>query len=122
MLISKFDLYKDEWLDLVFDDRNKNYGAYELRQHYANTMVKAMVITFSVVGILCAGTFILKNDPGRDKGIVIDVTPPVVALVKPPETVKPKPAKPIEPPKASAPQKTVQNPPMVAAPDNQAKT
>src|SRR6202012_1357738 len=101
MLISKFDLYKDEWLDLVFDDRNKNYGAYELRQHYGSTMVRAMVITFSIVGVLCAGTFILKNEPARDKGIIVEVTPPVIPIVKPAEPVKPKPAKPIEPPKAT---------------------
>ena len=38
MLISKFNLYKSEWLELVFDDRNKNYGAYELRKTYAQTI------------------------------------------------------------------------------------
>jgi protein TonB len=60
MLISKFDLYKTEWLDLVFDDRNKSYGAYELRQHYPRTMVRAMVITFLTIGsaALIAGTLI----------------------------------------------------------------
>ena len=42
MLISKFDLYKSGWLELVFENRNKAYGAYELRQHYAKTMVRAM--------------------------------------------------------------------------------
>jgi protein TonB len=31
MSISKFNLYNAEWLDLVFDHRNKAYGAYELR-------------------------------------------------------------------------------------------
>jgi protein TonB len=46
MLISKFDLYKSEWLELVFDDRNKEYGAYELRRHYSRTMVVAMCFAF----------------------------------------------------------------------------
>jgi protein TonB len=49
MLISKFDLYKSEWLELVFDDRNKAYGAYELRQHYSRTMLKAMAIAFLTI-------------------------------------------------------------------------
>ena len=49
MLISKFDLYKSEWLELVFDNRNKAYGAYELRQHNSRTMLTAMGI--AIVGI-----------------------------------------------------------------------
>ena len=49
MLISKFDLYKTEWLELVFDNRNKSYGAYELRQHNSRTMLAAMGI--AIVGI-----------------------------------------------------------------------
>lgn len=51
MLISKFDLYKSEWLDLVFDNRNKSYGAYELRQHNSRTMLTAMGIAIAIVGI-----------------------------------------------------------------------
>ena len=50
MLISKFDLYKPEWLELVFDDRNKSYGAYELRQHNSRTMLTSMAIAFSIIG------------------------------------------------------------------------
>src|ERR1700753_1133681 len=51
MLISKFDLYKTEWLDLVFDNRNQAYGAYELRQHNSRTMLTAMGIAVAVVCI-----------------------------------------------------------------------
>jgi len=51
MLISKFDLYKNEWLELVFDNRNKAYGAYELRQHNSRTMLAALGIAVAVVGI-----------------------------------------------------------------------
>ena len=49
MLISKFDLYRTEWLDLVFAKRNKEYGAYYLRQHYAQNLLKAMGITFVII-------------------------------------------------------------------------
>ncbi len=47
MLNSKFDLYKNEWLDLVFTDRNKSYGAYDLRAHYGDNMMKALAITLT---------------------------------------------------------------------------
>ena len=32
MLGSKLDIFKREWLDVVFAGRNKAYGAYTLRQ------------------------------------------------------------------------------------------
>ena len=40
MSIAKLDLYNPEWLELVFDSKNKDYGAYQLRRHYAATLVK----------------------------------------------------------------------------------
>ena len=52
MFGSKSDLYRTEWLDLVFDDRNKEYGAYDLRKHYGGNMMKAMGIAFAGVAVL----------------------------------------------------------------------
>ena len=61
MLISKFDLHRSEWLELVFANRNKEYGAYELRQHSADTLVKAMGITFlSITAAFIAGSILVK--------------------------------------------------------------
>ena len=37
-------------LDIVFENRNKNYGAYDLRKFYANRLGKAIVLTFSMAG------------------------------------------------------------------------
>ncbi len=45
MIDTKFNLYKVEWLDIVFADRNKNYGAYDLRAHYGANMMRALAIT-----------------------------------------------------------------------------
>jgi len=95
MLTSKFNLYNTEWTDRVFDDRNKAYGAYELRHNYANTMVKAMAIAFLGVGTLCAASIILRATPSVDKVIhVINdpiIQPPPVAHtkeIKPPVSPK----------------------------------
>ena len=82
MLISKFDLCKSEWLELVFDDRNKEYGAYELRQHYAKTMIIAMGIAFFSVAILCGASIILKSHPVQQRMITVTIPdlihPPVI--------------------------------------------
>ncbi len=38
-------------LDIIFDNRNKEYGAYELRSHYERRLKKAMIIIFSSLAI-----------------------------------------------------------------------
>ncbi|HOI27957.1 MAG TPA: energy transducer TonB, partial [Paludibacteraceae bacterium] len=49
--MSKIDLSSKEWCDLVFDGRNKDYGAYELRQESNKRHIIALVavILFSIV-------------------------------------------------------------------------
>jgi protein TonB len=119
MLISKFDLYNVEWLDLVFENRNKNYGAYYLRQHYADNMIRAMGITFLSVAILFGASIVFRTEqapavlPPQPPSVLVNLTP-----VSPPIT----PPKKVETPKSSAAVKTTQNLPPVVTPDNQAKT
>jgi protein TonB len=74
MLISKFDLYKSEWLELVFENRNKNYGAYQLRQHHNRTMILAMTFTFLGVGVLFGTSAILQSHHHT-------APPPVITIV-----------------------------------------
>jgi protein TonB len=91
MLNTKLNLYNAEWLDLVFDKRNKVYGAYDLRQHYAGNMVRAMAVTFAVIA---AGGLYLKLNAAKmeliepTRSIVVDIQPPPVAPVKKVETQK----------------------------------
>ena len=108
MLITKFDLYNAEWLDLVFDHRNKNYGAYELRQSYGRTMTKSMGIAFAAVVLLSAAAIIFKAKPKPiDNSRIIEVKldpsipkPPVEAKPRQQDAPAPvehqKPAAPIE--------------------------
>ena len=35
-------------LDILFDGRNKKYGAYELRKNYNKRIVKSLVCTFGI--------------------------------------------------------------------------
>lgn len=60
MSITKFDLYNPEWLEIVFDSKNKEYGAYDLRKHYAQNLVKAMAIAFFSVGFFVYGLCYFK--------------------------------------------------------------
>lgn len=100
MLISKFDLCKKEWLDLVFAKRNKEYGAYYLRQHYADNVVKAMGITFTgIIGASLIVGVLIRVKPVTDRMILVDNTvyvPPVLpkAEIKKPKTAAAKPIPP----------------------------
>jgi protein TonB len=122
MLNSKFDLYKTEWLDLVFENRNKTYGAYELRQHYASTMVRAMGIAFLAISVVFGGSLIFMRQPR-----MIHVTPVVnnPDLVIPPvQAVKkidpPKPVKPLKTEHVEKPVATIKDVPPVVTQDTHA--
>lgn len=46
------NLYRNQWLDLVFKNRNQVYGAYELRKNNARTTVKAFLYAVGLFSIL----------------------------------------------------------------------
>jgi protein TonB len=40
--MSKSNIYETNWTDLVFENKNKEYGAYQLRQENAKTTITAL--------------------------------------------------------------------------------
>jgi len=48
-------------LDLVFENRNKDYGAYELRKTYNGRITKALIITASIAVIAMGGSFLANS-------------------------------------------------------------
>ncbi len=47
-------ILKADVLDIIFENRNKDYGAYELRTRYNKRLKKAMTIMFSIVAVCCS--------------------------------------------------------------------
>ena len=45
-------------LDLVFEGRNKLYGAYELRQNYEKRLVKAVLLTAAICIVIAGGAWL----------------------------------------------------------------
>lgn len=94
MNIAKLDLYNPEWLELVFDSKNKDYGAYDLRKHYAQNQVKAMLITFFSVALLLVTYTIFRTKPTFYKVTPYQPTIPIIQdytkrPITPPKTVEP---------------------------------
>jgi protein TonB len=77
MLNPKSDLYRSEWLELVFDDRNKSYGAYDLRKHYAETLLKALGITLLSAICLFEGYNIVLQHQDHEIVHIVDLNPPI---------------------------------------------
>jgi periplasmic protein TonB len=59
----KLDIFTNLWLNIVFEGRNKSYGAYELRKENPKTSVKALVIGTVVFTLLVSAPLIASFLP-----------------------------------------------------------
>ncbi|MBP6732837.1 MAG: energy transducer TonB [Chitinophagales bacterium] len=59
-------------LDMVFENRNKTYGAYALRSDYNQRISRALIVSTSVVFMLCFGK--LLSDKLKYNATKLDVT------------------------------------------------
>ncbi|MDY0907047.1 energy transducer TonB [Pedobacter sp. CFBP9032] len=78
MFNSSINVYKTEWLDLVFADRNKTYGAYELRSKSSKIMTKSLLISAGL--FLFAGFAPLAYSKMFPGIVEIAVPPKVIEL------------------------------------------
>ncbi len=70
--MSKIDLINDSWVDLVFESKNKEYGAYRLRKDTGKRNLKSLLIVIGIiVGIILFGIV---------KGVVENAMPKKVAI------------------------------------------
>lgn len=102
MLGSKIDLFGNEWLDVVFDQKNKSYGAYALRRQSSSNTTKALFISGTLFVLLFLSPKIIHQIKGGatieaipDQTTVVSVQPPpaVNPETPPPAAVEPPPAK-----------------------------
>lgn len=74
MLNISSNLHKTEWLDLVFKNRNKNYGAYSLRSQSSGTTARALFIAAPLFVLFFAGPMIYKHLIGKN---TIEIAEPI---------------------------------------------
>ena len=69
----KLDLLKSQWLDVVFEGRNKLYGAYELRKSNNKTTMKSLVIGAVIFAFLVSIPMLASLIPNNsDDNAVLD--------------------------------------------------
>jgi protein TonB len=89
-------------LDLVFEGRNKDYGAYDLRRTYNKRIIMALVITASIALLALLGSILASNFKSKDdnKQVIKEVTIEDLKQEEDkPEPPPPPPPKPPDPPK-----------------------
>ena len=86
-----------DFLDILFDGKNKEYGAYQLRKNYPKTMAKALIITAALLVLVFLGS-LLANKVSKNTTAEIDVLETQMADIKKDEPLPPPPPPPPPPP------------------------
>ena len=94
-------------LDILFEKRNKDYGAYQLRKTYRKRITKALLFTLTVAMLGLLGSFLVnKANAGTSKAkktemSLIDLKPDDEKKIEPPP-----PLPPVDPPRVEMKQFT----------------
>lgn len=108
-------ILKADILDIIFEGRNKSYGAYDLRKTYRKRMFMSVMGMMSLM-LLAFFSYVVANKVGSDEEHVMVVTDvSLKALIEPekkPELLPPPPK--VEPPKVEM---TKFNPPVIVKDD-----
>ena len=77
--MSKLNINKNEWLELVFEGKNKEYGAYKMRQEDGKTTMKAFFSAMALISGIALLPVLLSSF--ADKPIVEPLAPDPVLHV-----------------------------------------
>ncbi|MBE5319657.1 TonB family protein [Pedobacter sp. MR2016-19] len=100
--MSKLDIFRKEWLEVVFADKNKNYGAYQLRKSNGANTTKALIIGSIIFLVLffspkiyslIKGSMDQQEDQVKAQEVILAPPPPVNPETPPPPPVEPPPPK-----------------------------
>lgn len=116
--MEKQNILTADVLDILFDGRNKDYGAYDLRKTYNRRMYKALASVFLFAG-LCYGGYVLAK-VNKGKGRVLEMGGVfTLEKIQPPPEEAPKPIEPVKPKKIDI--ETVKITPPKIVDDNEVK-
>lgn len=73
-------------LDIIFEGRNKMYGAYHLRRTYNDTLIRAVLICIGLIALLWSGLYLFAGEPVKKMIFTIPGnTSAPTGKIKPPE-------------------------------------
>ena len=80
----KLDILKNQWVDIVFEGRNKTYGAYELRKSNTKTTTRALILGAIFFSLAVAAPLIIDLIPKGD-GSEMDRDVKITTIKLPPK-------------------------------------
>ena len=92
----KLDLLNNNWLEIVFEGRNKSYGAYDLRKSITKNTTRAFIIGTIIFAVLVSIPTLMRMIPDRQEETTLDTK--ITAVKMPPKKEKPKENLPPPPP------------------------
>lgn len=82
------NLFSRQWCEQIFDGRNKNYGAYFLRLHYAGHVIAGTILSVASFSLLVCIPFLLKFFSGIKPVETVKIFPGVTELTRPVDIIK----------------------------------
>jgi protein TonB len=102
LLMESNKILNADILDIIFEGRNKEYGAYQLRKTYNKRLVMSLLIMAGIMAIIFLGYLVSSAMGGDDKNKKVNIQDVQLADVKQEEKKEPPPPPP--PPKPPPPQ------------------
>jgi protein TonB len=97
--MSKFSIYESKWTNLVFENKNKEYGAYQLRQENSKTTITALFMGLLLLASIGSVSMLISkftaHEPVESPSPIID---DVITVVDVEPLVRPKQPEAITPP------------------------
>lgn len=101
--MSKSSIYEASWTNLVFENKNKEYGAYQLRQENSKTTVTALFMGLLLLATLGSASMLINKFRTVDPVETIPVDPgPMIVTPYKPQPIVPKTEEAVAPPQQAA--------------------
>lgn len=89
--MANINLFGKDWTNIVFEGRNKEYGAYKLRQENPKTTLLALLLGVVCIGLAFGGSVAYKSVFGEKFSSTKDVEEVSVTEIELPELPEPEP-------------------------------
>lgn len=82
--MSKLSLYESKWINLVFENKNKEYGAFQLRQESTKTSLFALFMGLLLcTSLMCIPKILLLINPDKDNtSTPSEITEQIIEVTK----------------------------------------
>lgn len=97
----KLDLLNNQWIEIVFEGRNKSYGAYDLRKSVTSNTTRAFIIGTLIFAFLVSIPTLIRLIPEGEEDTTLDQK--ITAVKLPPKPKKEEVLKNAPPPPPPAP-------------------